>query len=63
MAKENISVKNIKVKAEVISKEKEYTGIVISPFKTSKKGYKINDIYKTKSKFSYDTLVKSKRIK
>ena len=42
---------------------KSFKGTVISAFKVKDKIYKIGDIYETLSKDSYNTLLKSKRIK
>jgi hypothetical protein len=45
------------------SKNQEYVGTVVSPFKTKKKRYEVDKTYKTKDKRSFDYLVETGRIK
>jgi hypothetical protein len=42
---------------------KTFKGTVTSPFKVKNKSYSIGDKYQTLSEDSYNTLIKSKRIK
>lgn len=54
---------NDKKSAEKAITKKTYKGIVTNSFKVKGKTYELGDTYETESKDSYNTLIKSKRIK